>query len=52
MDQKPEQLLIAELHHQVARLLRRPAAVRVRGSGHVLDPACRERDEEQHVESL
>jgi len=29
MDQEPEPLLITELHHQVARLLRRPGPVRV-----------------------
>ena len=50
VDQQPKRLLVAELHHQVARLLRRPAAVRVRRTGDVLDPPCRERDEEQHVD--
>ena len=29
-DQQPEPLIVAELHHQVARLLHRPGAVRVR----------------------
>jgi hypothetical protein len=43
VDQKPERLLVAELHHQVARLLRCPAAVGVRGTGDVLDPSrCHE----------
>src|SRR6266545_6122228 len=52
VDQKPERLLLAELHHQVARLLRCPAAVGVRGTGHVLDPSRRQRNEEQHVDPL
>jgi hypothetical protein len=37
---------------RVARLLRHPAPVRIRGRGDVLDPALRERDEEQHVDAL
>src|SRR6266545_5342438 len=52
VDQKPERLLVAELHQQVARLLRCPAAVGVRGTGDVLDPSRRQRNEEQHVDPL
>src|SRR6266540_4331839 len=52
MDQEPERLLLSELHHQVARLLRRPSPVRVRAAGDVLDPSRRERDEKQHVDPL
>jgi hypothetical protein len=52
VDQKPERLRIAELHHQVARLLPCPAAVGVRGTGDVLDPSRRQRNEEQHVDPL
>ena len=52
MDQKPERLLIAKLHEKVARLLRHPASVGIRAAGDVLDPPRRERDEEQHVDSL
>jgi hypothetical protein len=52
VDQKPERLCIAELHHQVARLLCCPAAVGVRGTGDVLDPSRRQRNEEQHVDPL
>src|SRR6266511_4972435 len=32
VDQQPERLLIAELHDQVARLLGRPASIRIRGA--------------------
>jgi hypothetical protein len=52
VDQQPERLLIAELHYQVARLLRRPDSVRVRRAGDKLDPPRRKRDEEQHVDPL
>jgi hypothetical protein len=52
VDQKPERLLIAELHHQVASLLRCPAAVGGRATGDVLDPSRRQRNEEQHVDPL
>src|ERR1035437_6202454 len=52
MDQQPKRLVIAELHHQVARLLRRPDAVRVRRARDVLDPSPRKRDEEKHVDAL
>jgi len=52
MDQQPKRLVIAELHHQAARLLRRPDAVRVRRARDVLDPSPRKRDEEQHVDPL
>lgn len=52
MNQKPKRLIITELHHQIARLLRRPGAIWVRRAGDVLDSSRRERDEEQHVEPL
>src|SRR5919106_2614357 len=52
VDEKPERLLVAELHDQVARLLDDPAAVRIRGAGDVLDPPGRERYEEEHVDPL
>ena len=52
VDEKPERLLVAELHDQVARLLSDPASVRVRAAGDVLDPARRQRDEEQGVDPL
>jgi hypothetical protein len=52
MDEKPKRRLLAELHDEVARLLRHPAPVRVRRAGDVLDPPGRERDEEQHVDPL
>src|ERR671934_2758845 len=39
VDQKPERLLAAELHDQIAGLLSDPAAVRVRRAGDVLDPS-------------
>jgi len=42
VDEKPERLLIPELHHEVARLLGRPLPVRVRGAGEVLDSPGRE----------
>lgn len=45
-------VLSAELHDEVAGLLRHPAPVRIRGAGDVLDPSCRERDEEQDVDPL
>jgi hypothetical protein len=41
MDQEPDRLLLAELHGEVARLLRRPSAVRVGRAGEVLDPSAR-----------
>src|SRR5215207_5960724 len=47
-----EGVLIAELHDKVARLLCDPASVGLRAGGDVLDPSRRERDEEQHVDSL
>jgi hypothetical protein len=40
---------MAELHDEVARLLRSPAPVRVGGTG---DPSRRQRDEEEDVDSL
>src|SRR6266540_4049055 len=52
MDKEPERLLVAELHDEVACLLTGPAAVRIRGTGDVLDPPGRERDEEKHVDPL
>jgi hypothetical protein len=52
MDEKPKRLLIVELHHEVARLLGGPPAVRIRAARHVLDPSRRQRDEEQDVDSL
>ncbi len=42
VDEKPERLLIAELHHQVARLLSSPASVRFGSTGDVLDPSRRQ----------
>src|SRR6266545_6695943 len=41
VDQQPERLLIAEMDHEVARLLCRPTSVRVRRAGDVLDPSRR-----------
>jgi hypothetical protein len=52
MDQQPEQLIVAELHHQVTSLLRRPVPIRVRRARDVLGPSRRERDEEQDVDPL
>src|SRR6266540_3251236 len=52
VDEKPERLLVAEPHDQVARLLGDPAAVRSRRAGDVLDPPRRERDEEEDVDPL
>src|SRR5919201_3578060 len=52
VDEKPERLLVAELHDQVAGLLDDPAAIRIRGAGDVLDPPRRERDEEQDIDPL
>lgn len=52
MNEKPERLVIAELHHDVARLLGDPATVGIGGARDVLDPARRERDEEQDVNPL
>src|SRR6266511_627662 len=52
VDQKPERLLIAEFHYQVARLLRRPAAIGVRRTSDVLDPSSRQRNEEQHIDPV
>jgi hypothetical protein len=46
VDENPERLLVAELHHQVPRLLGDPAPVRVGRAGDVLDPPRRERNEE------
>src|SRR2546422_10259359 len=46
VDEKPERLLVAEPHDQVARLLGDPTAIRRRRAGDVLDPSRRERDEE------
>src|SRR5262249_54206476 len=50
--EKPEWLLVAELHDQVAPLLGDPASVGMRRAGDVLDPPGRERDEEEHVDPL
>jgi hypothetical protein len=50
VDEEPERLLVAALHQQVARLLRDPAPIRVGGTGDVLDPPGRQRDEEQDVD--
>jgi hypothetical protein len=52
MDEKPERLLVAELDHEVARLLGDPTSVRIRAARDVLDPSCRQRDEEQDVDPL
>jgi hypothetical protein len=52
VDEEPERLLVAELHKEVARLLRDPAPVRVGRTGDVLDPPRCERDEEQDVDPL
>ena len=52
VDEEPKRLLFAELHDEVARVLGRPAPVRVRAAGDVLDPPGRERDEKQHVDPL
>jgi hypothetical protein len=52
MNEKAERLLIAELHHQVARLLGDPAAVRVGRTGDVFDPPRRQREKKQHVDPL
>ena len=42
VDEKPE-LIVAQLHDEVARLLGRPVAVRIGGTGDVLDPSRRGR---------
>src|SRR5439155_25356140 len=52
MDEKPERLLVAELHNEVSRLLGGPTAVRIRRAGDVLDPSRRQRDEEEDVDPL
>src|SRR5262245_40603744 len=52
MDEKPKRLLVSELHQEVARLLRDPATVRIRGAGDVFDPSRRQRDEEEDVDPL
>src|SRR5215218_9376085 len=52
MDEKPERLLVAELDHEVARLLGDPATVRIRAAREVLDPPRRQRDEDQDVDPL
>jgi len=52
VDQEPKRLLFAELHDEVARLLGRPAPVRIGVAGDVLDPPGRDRDEEQYVDPL
>jgi hypothetical protein len=52
VDEELEGVLIAELHDEVARLLRHPRPVGIRGGGDVLDPSRCERDEEQHVDPL
>src|ERR687898_2730145 len=49
VDEKPERLLVAEPHDQIARLLGDPAAVRVRRARDVLDPSRRQRNEEEDV---
>jgi hypothetical protein len=50
VDEEPERLLLTQLHDEVASLLGDPVSVRVRRAGDVLDPPCRERDEEQDVD--
>jgi hypothetical protein len=40
MDEKPERQLVAELHHEVARLLGDPATVGIRAARDVLEPSC------------
>jgi hypothetical protein len=52
VDEEPERLLVAELYHQVARLLRDPAPVRIGGASDVLDPSRRQRDKEHDVDPL
>jgi hypothetical protein len=52
VDEKPERLVGAELHGEVARLLADPPPIGIRGAGDVLDPSRRKRDEEQHVDPL
>jgi hypothetical protein len=52
MDEKPKRLLIAELHHQVARLLGNPSTVRIGGARDVFDPPRCQRDEVQDVDPL
>jgi hypothetical protein len=52
VDEEPEGVLFAELHHEVARLLGDPASVRVRAAGDVLDPPGCLRDEEEDVDPL
>src|SRR5206468_4251392 len=44
--------LVLELHQQVARLLRHPAAVRVGRDPGQVDTPGRKLDEEQHIEAL
>jgi hypothetical protein len=52
VDEEPERLLVAQLHHEVARLLRHPTSIRIRRARDVLDPPGRKRDEEQNVDPL
>ena len=52
-DEEPwAEILVVELHQQVACLLGHPAAVRVGGDPGQLDAAGRQLDEEQDVETL
>jgi hypothetical protein len=53
MSQQSEQrLLLAQLQDEVASLLGHPGAVGVGRAGDELEAASRERDEEEHIDSL
>jgi hypothetical protein len=52
MDERPERLLVAELHHEVACLLGDPTTVGIRAARDVLEPSRRQRDEEQNIDAL
>src|SRR5215204_1987320 len=52
VDHESERLVLAELHEEVARLLRDPRPMRARGAGDVLDPSSRKRNEKQYVDPL
>ena len=53
MDQQLElRLMLARLHDEVASLLGDPGAVGVGSAGDELEPARREREEEEHIDPL
>jgi hypothetical protein len=51
VDQQPEPpLVLAQLHREIASLLGDPGAVGVGRTGDELEPACRKREEEEHID--